>query len=99
MRLCVRLRPLLDTPGPSALEYDKHAHALRVATRPRATTVALPPRVAFLDDTVTDDHVFNAHAPPGLRALVVYGQTGSGKTHTLEHAMRRHVARALRARA
>ena len=98
MRLCVRLRPLLGAPGPGALEYDKTAHALRVATQPRATAVALPPRVAFLDDTVTDDHVFHAHAPPGLRALVVYGQTGSGKTHTLEHAMRRHVARALRAR-
>ena len=32
------------------------------ATQPRAIAVALPPRVAFLDDTVTDDHVFHAHS-------------------------------------
>ena len=94
MQLCVRERPLLDVPGPSAIEYDKKEHAVRVHCT-RHIVAALPPRVAFLGAAVTDDHFFNAHVPPALRALVVYGQTGSGKTHTLERAMRRHVARAL----
>ena len=93
MRLCVRERPLLDTPPPSVIEYDKARHALHVR-RARREAVPLPPRARFLDAETTDTHIFNAHVP-ALRAMIVYGQTGSGKTHTLERAMRGHAARAL----